>query len=372
VGGGQLGKMLLADARRMDIACHVLDPAADAPCALGAHQFTRGSLTDYDTVLAFGRTCHTVTIEIEHVNVDALAQLEAEGIPVFPQPAVLRVLQNKITQKAFYDAQGLATLPWQAYDSLADLQQAVAAGSQPLPFVWKSATGGYDGKGVAVVRTPDALEGLPEGACLAEQLADIQRELAVVVARTPEGQMACYPTIEMEFDPEANLVRFVFCPAQVHFRAHEKAYALATRTAEALGVVGLLAVELFYTTRGEVLINECAPRPHNSAHFTIEAAYTSQFEQHLRAILGLPLGSPALKQPAVMLNLTGEPGHSGPATYEGLARALAEPGTSLHLYGKAETRPHRKMGHITVVAPTRRQATRIARYAHEHVRVVDL
>ena len=374
VGGGQLGKMLLADTKRMSIRTHVLDPDGNAVAAKGADKFEVGSLTDYGTVLAFGSECDAVTIEIENVNVEALTALEAMGKRVFPQPRVIGLLQDKIAQKDFYAANKLPTAPYRVFKAeegniKEQLLNYLSGPTAKFPIVWKAARGGYDGKGVQVLHNQADAESLPEVPCLLELAVPIQKELAVVLARDESGQVTCYPTIEMEFDERANLVRYCACPAVLPRSVHQKAYTLAYQTAEALGIVGVLAVELFYTTGGELLINECAPRVHNSAHFTIEAAYTSQFEQHIRAVLGLPFGSSALIQPAVMLNFTGEPDHSGPVHYEGVSEALAEPGLSLHLYGKAETRPFRKMGHATIAASSLRAAWRSARYAESVLKI---
>lgn len=374
VGGGQLGKMLLADANRMDLKVHVLDPDANAVAANGADKFEVGSLTDFGTVLAFGLECDAITIEIENVNVEALTALEAIGKRVFPQPRVIGLLQDKIEQKDFYAANKLPTAPYRVFNQAdgqnkAGLLDYLNGPTVKYPIVWKAAKGGYDGKGVQVLQNQADAESLPDVPCLLELAVPIQKELAVVLARDEAGQVTCYPTIEMEFDERANLVRYCACPAVLPRSVHQKAYSLAYQTAEALGIVGVLAVELFYTTSGELLINECAPRVHNSAHFTIEAAYTSQFEQHLRAVLGLPFGSSALIQPAVMLNLTGEPEHSGPVHYEGVKEALAESGLRLHLYGKAETRPFRKMGHATITATSLRTAWRSARYAESVLKI---
>lgn len=349
LGGGQLGKMVLAEARRLDIGVRVLDPSADAPCRLGAQQFTQGSFQDYDTVLAFAQGADAVAIEIESVNADALEALEAQGIPCFPQSHVLRVIKNKVAQKQFYADHQLPTSDFQRFASKADLLAAIEAGTCSFPFVWKLGEGGYDGFGVSVVRTAEDAATLAEGECIAETLVDIACEIGVVVARALDGSSQAFPAVEMEFHPTANQVEFVVCPTSLPAHVVQEAEALALAVSEAFQAQGLLAVELFYTTQGIWLVNEVAPRPHNSGHLTIEACPTSQFEQLLRCMCRLPLGDTQLKQPAAMANIVGAAGYSGPVYYEGLDQAMQTPGTAFHIYGKSQTRPFRKMGHLTAV-----------------------
>ena len=349
LGGGQLGKMFLAEALRMDVGVRALDPDAEAPCRWGVRRFAVGDFTDYATVMEFARGAQAAVIEIETVNVDALADLEAEGVRCFPPAAALRTIQNKGAQKDFWAANGLPTSHYERFDAASGLREAVDSGRWTLPLVWKLAQGGYDGFGVSVIRHRSELDGLPEQPCVAETLVDIAEEIGVIVARHPDGSMATFPPVAMEFHPSANQVEFVVCPAPLPAEALAEAEELARRAASALGILGLLAVELFYTRDGQWLINEVAPRPHNSGHLTIEGCETSQFEQLLRCATGLPLGSTALRQPTVMANVVGAEGHHGPVAYEGLERALSVPGTRLHLYGKSETRPFRKLGHWTAV-----------------------
>jgi len=349
LGGGQLGKMFLAEALRMDVGVRALDPDAEAPCRWGVRRFAVGDFTDYATVMEFARGAQAAVIEIETVNVDALADLEAEGVRCFPPAAALRTIQNKGAQKDFWAANGLPTSHYERFDAASGLREAVDSGRWTLPLVWKLAQGGYDGFGVSVIRHRSELDGLPEQPCIAESLVDIAQEIGVIVARHPDGSMATFPPVAMEFHPSANQVEFVVCPAPLPAEALAEAEELARRAASALGILGLLAVELFYTRDGQWLINEVAPRPHNSGHLTIEGCETSQFEQLLRCATGLPLGSTALRQPTVMANVVGAEGHHGPVAYEGLERALSVPGTRLHLYGKSETRPFRKLGHWTAV-----------------------
>ncbi len=372
LGGGQLGKMLLTETRKFDIATKVLDPSAEAPCRIGSNTFVQGSLTDFDTVYQFGKDVQVLTIEIENVNVDALEKLQAEGVQVYPSPQTIRQIQNKAVQKQFYAANGIPTAPFSVFESLTDLRAAAEAGRLKLPFVWKSARFGYDGNGVKIVRQLTDLNGLPDGQCIAENLVPFAKELAVIVARSSQGEVCTYPVVEMEFHPEANQVEYVICPARIDDAVAQKARAIAVQVAEAFGVVGLLAVELFQTADDEILVNEVAPRPHNSGHYSIEAAYTNQFEQHLRAILGLPLGSTQSKVAGVMVNLVGAEGEQGEVVYENIAQILAMEGVTPHIYGKKETRPFRKMGHVTIVNPEVAQARAIAEQVKRTIRVIAL
>ncbi len=351
LGGGQLGKMMGIAAADWHLPISFLDTAADFPAGPVSHQFVEGSFKAYDDVLQFGRTQDVVTIEIEHVNLDALRQLKADGIPVHPRPEALALINDKGLQNRFYRDHGFPTPAFQEYDHEEALRKAVQDGRQALPFVQKTRTAGYDGKGVFVVQSMYQLDHLLSGPCVAEELIDIDKELAVIVARNPAGQTAVYPMVEMEFNPEANLVEFLLCPSRVAEELKQEATQLAVRLIESLDICGLLAVELFLTRDGRILVNEVAPRPHNSGHHTIDSCVTSQFQQHLRGVLDLPLGDPSLHTPAVMVNVLGEPGHTGPVRYEGMEKVLAIPGAYVHLYGKLETRPFRKMGHVTVIDP---------------------
>ncbi len=344
LGGGQLGRMLLQEAANYDVRSAVLDPSADAPCASICHEFTRGSFQDYDTVLAFGRGKDVITIEIEHVNTQALEELENEGVQVFPRPSFLRMVQDKGLQKEFYTKNNIPTAPYRLIDSLTQLEGA----NNEFPFVLKSRTGGYDGKGVRVIKSADDLSDVFEGPCVVEEMIPFVKELSIIIARNKQGETRVFPLVEMEFNPQANLVEFLFSPAHVSSEIEIEARNIALKIVESSDFVGLLAVELFLTRDGSLLVNEMAPRPHNSGHHTIEACTTSQYEQHLRAILSLPLGATHLIQPAVMVNLLGAPGHDGPVYYKGLIEALEKPGVHIHIYGKPHTKPFRKMGHVTV------------------------
>jgi len=372
VGGGQLGKMLLTETQRLDIKTKILDPAANAPSRVGSKEFVQGSLLDYNTVYNFGKDCDVITIEIENVNTEALAALEKEGKKVFPQAAVIDLIKNKITQKEFYKAEGIPTAPFKTFPSKAELIKACEDSSQSLPFVWKVATGGFDGRGVSVIRSLSDLKDLPDAPCLSEELIPFDKEIAVIVARSEKGEIKAFPTVEMDFHPTANLVEFVFSPGKLSPQISTAAQSLAQHIAEKLGLVGILAVEMFLTKTGDLLINEVAPRVHNSGHLSIEGNICSQFEQHLRAILNLPLGDSQTIQPAVMVNLVGEEGYTGPVKYQGIEELMAMSGVYIHLYGKAETRPFRKMGHVTIIAPNLEEARSKAKIVKETIKVISI
>ncbi len=371
LGGGQLGKMLLYETRKFDIQTFVLDPSEEAPCRIAANYFQQGELMDFDTVLNFGRKVDLLTFEIEGVNIEALKQLEKEGIKVYPSSQTLEKIQDKSVQKKFYTSNNIPTAPYQVFDSREGMVKALEEGNLKMPFVWKSTTGGYDGRGVMVVRTGDDLEQITPGACIAEDLVPFKNELAVIVARSPSGEIKTFPVVEMEFHPTANQVEYVVCPARIEESVAEKAREIAKNVSEAFQHHGLLAVEMFQTKDDEILVNEVAPRPHNSGHYSIEASFTNQFEQHLRAILDLPLGSTESKLGGIMVNLSGEEGHSGPVSYKNIDRILKLPGVTPHIYGKQLTRPFRKMGHVTIVNQDLNEARRIAEEVKKTIKVVS-
>lgn len=371
LGGGQLGKMLLTETRKFDIATKVMDAAADAPARFATNEFVRGDLLDYDAVYHFGKGVDVLTFEIENVNVAALEQLEREGVKVYPTPQSLNIIQNKASQKLFYEQHQIPTTPFQVFEDLNQLKQAAEKGEVTFPFVWKSARFGYDGNGVKVVRSLADLQQLPQGQCLAEMMIPFKNELAVIVVRSPKGEMKTYPVVEMEFHPEANQVEYVICPARIPDEIAQKAQAVALQVADAFNSVGLLAVEMFQTQNDEILVNEVAPRPHNSGHYSIEASYTNQFEQHLRAILNLPLGATESKVAGVMVNLVGEEGFQGDVVYENIEQIMAMQGVTPHIYGKRQTRPFRKMGHVTIVNPNLSKAREIAQEVKQTIRVVS-
>lgn len=370
LGGGQLGKMLLTETRKFDITTKVLDPSLDAPCRIACNTFVQGNLTDFNTVYNFGKDVEVLTIEIENVNVEALEELQTEGVKVYPSPQTIKNIQNKATQKQFYATHGIPTAPFQVFQNTESLKKAINEQQLTLPFVWKSARFGYDGNGVKIVRQLTDLNLLPNDQCIAESLVPFKKELAVIVARNVKGQVRTYPVVEMEFHPEANQVEYVLCPARIEEAVAQKARTIAMQVAQAFEVVGLLAVELFQTENDEILVNEVAPRPHNSGHYSIEAAYTNQFEQHLRAILNLPLGSTESKVAGVMVNLVGAEGYQGKVVYENIEQIMAMEGVTPHIYGKKETRPFRKMGHVTIVNPNINKARQIAEQVKNTIRVI--
>ncbi|WP_066758087.1 5-(carboxyamino)imidazole ribonucleotide synthase [Crocinitomix algicola] len=367
LGGGQLGRMFIQEALNLDIHVHILDPEQDAPCAPIAHHFVQGDIKDFDTVYNFGKDKDVVTIEIEHVNVDALEQLEKDGVQVYPQPRVIRLIQDKGSQKEFYEKENIPTAPFRLVAENADLQDHL----DYLPYMQKARKGGYDGKGVQAIKSTDDFSKAFTTASVLESFIDFEKELSVIVARNKDGATTTYPIVELEFNPTANLVEFLFAPADVTNEIAETAQKIAIDIITKLDMVGLLAVELFLTKSGEVLVNEIAPRPHNSGHQTIEANYTSQYEQHLRSIINLPLGSTNAIQPSVMVNLLGEPNHTGKAKYEGIETVLAMEGVFPHLYGKTNTKPFRKMGHITITNATLNKAKEIAFKVKETLKVVS-
>ena len=371
LGGGQLGKMLLYTTRKWDIKTSVLDPSEEAPCKIACDYFEVGDFKDYDTVYQFGKKVDVLTFEIEHVNLEALKQLEKEGVHVYPSAATLEVIQNKSTQKDFYKNNNIPTAPHQNFDDVYQLKEAIKNKELNLPFVWKSALLGYDGNGVSIIKNTEQLESLPNVACLAELLVPFTHELGVIVCRNPSGEVVAYPTVEMEFHPEANQVEYVLCPSRLDKTITDKAQKVALQVSRSFEHVGLLAVELFLTKTGDILVNEVAPRPHNSGHVTIETAYTDQFEQHIRAILDLPLGNPENKVSGVMVNLVGAENHSGAVHYENMNTILNMPGVIPHIYGKKDTRPFRKMGHVTIVNENLNEARKIAEVVKKTIQVIS-
>ena len=343
LGGGQLGKMMLVKCRQWDVFTKVLDPSPTAPARLLVDDFIVGDLMDYHTVVDFGQQADVVTIEIENVNVEALYSLERQGKKVYPKPATLEIIQSKARQKQFYADNQFPSSPFKMFAHKPDWKDI------ETPCIWKASRFGYDGFGVKKIETQSEWESIPDVPCILEDCVSIAREIAVIVARNDKGECVSYRPVEMEFHPQANQVEFVFTPSTLNEKQLADSQKLAEQVAHGLEHVGLLAVELFLSDEGALLVNEVAPRPHNSGHLTIEAATTSQFEQHLRTILGLPFGDCQFFHNAIMVNLVGAKDFQGPVLYEGMDDLLNVSGLHVHLYGKAETRPMRKMGHITLV-----------------------
>ena len=367
LGGGQLGRMLLAETQKFDVHTCILDANTDAPCAPYANEFTQGNLLDYKSVYNFGKKVDVLTIEIEHVNIEALYKLEEEGVKVYPQPRVIETIQHKGKQKDFYAEKGIPTSPHIRFNTKKELLSSI---DWEFPYVWKSAQFGYDGMGVKIVKSQDDLQNLPDTECIVEKLIPFKNELAVIVARNAKGQVKTYPVVEMEFHPEANQVEYVICPARIDDTVAAKARRVAMDVANAFEHVGLLAVEMFQTAEDEIIVNEVAPRTHNSGHYSIEASHTSQFEQHLRTILNLPLGNTESKLAGIMVNLVGAEGHEGKVVYEKIEDILKIDGVTPHMYGKKITKPFRKMGHVTIVHKDISVARKTAELVKNTVKVI--
>ena len=371
LGGGQLGKMLLFDTRKFDIQTYVLDPSDEAPSKIACNQFFKGDLMDFETVYNFGKKVDVLTFEIELVNLEALAKLENEGLKIYPSPKTLKLIQNKGIQKDFYTEHAIPTAKYKRFDNLKSLIVDILDSKTKLPFVWKCTEFGYDGNGVKVIKQLSDLDNLANVECIAEEMVPFKNELAVIVCRNSSGEIKTYPVVEMEFHQEANQVEYVICPARIDAKVAEKARAIALHVSEKFNHVGLLAVEMFQTEEDEILVNEVAPRPHNSGHYSIEASYTSQFENHLRAILDLPLGNTESKVAGIMVNLVGAEGYTGDVIYENIEKILGWNGVTPHIYGKKQTRPFRKMGHVTIVNQDIKEARRIAEDVKNTIRVIS-
>ncbi|WP_183560254.1 5-(carboxyamino)imidazole ribonucleotide synthase [Mucilaginibacter sp. SP1R1] len=367
LGGGQLGRMLIQQAINYNVTVKILDPDREAPCRKLCDEFTVGSLSDYETVYNFGKNVDLLTIEIEKVNVDALEQLEKEGVLVYPQSRIIRLIQDKGLQKQFFKENGIPTADFQIISSPQQLQQSFIS----FPYIQKLRRDGYDGKGVYKVADASYLPGAFKEPSLIEKWVDFEKEIGVIVARNENGEIRTFPLVEMEFNPEANLVEFLISPSTLPFEIHEQAEQIAKKIAESLKIVGLLAVEMFLDKHGKILVNELAPRPHNSGHQTIEGNVVSQFEQHLRAIFNQPMGDTACLNNAIMVNVLGEVGYEGPAIYQGIEKVLKLSGVYVHLYGKALTKPFRKMGHVTIVDADREQAIEKARFVQKTLKVIS-
>lgn len=365
LGGGQLGRMFIQEAISYNVDVHVIDPDENAPCKDISTTFTQGSLKDFDTVYNFGKDKDVITIEIEHVNTDALLKLEEEGVTVYPQPSILKMIQDKGLQKEFYTTNNIPTAPYELVTNKAEID----ALRSNFPFMQKMRKGGYDGKGVTPLRNDADMEKAFDQPSVLEKFVDFEKEISVIVSRNANGDVASYPVVELDFNPEANLVDFLFAPANISESAESQARQIAEELVAKTQIVGLLAVEMFLTKDGKVLVNEVAPRTHNSGHQSIEGNVTSQFEQHMRSVLNLPLGSTEMIRPSVMVNILGEKGFDGEAIYEGLDDIIAMPGVHVHLYGKKFTRPFRKMGHVTVTAATLDEAKAIAQKVKETLKV---
>lgn len=372
LGGGQLGKMLLLKANQWNLYTRVLTQDLEAPLQLACSELHAGNLMDYQTVYSFGRECDVLTIEIEHVNTDALERLDSEGVIVHPRPSALKTVNDKGLQKLFFKTHGIPTAPFQLYENKKAILDAVSKKELHLPFVQKSRKGGYDGRGVFVVNRTEDLEQLMDCPSVVEEKVSIAREISVIAARNERGDVVVYEPVGMEFNPEANLLDLLVFPEPLPEDLHNQAQNIAKELISALDVCGLLAVEMFLDVNNHLWVNEIAPRPHNSGHQTIESCFTSQYEQHLRGILGLPLGPVEVIIPSVMVNILGWPGYKGKVVYENLATVLQHPGVHVHIYGKNETRPFRKMGHVTITHKNPEEARKIALWVKNTLKVVSL
>jgi 5-(carboxyamino)imidazole ribonucleotide synthase len=371
IAGGQLGKMLVLAASNWNVNTYVMDKDDHCPASSSCTFFFKGDPLNFDDVYEFGHLVDILTLELENVNVEALKKLKNEGKKVYPDPQKLEIIQDKGLQKQFFEKINVPSPSFNLFKDKQDIINSINGGKLSFPFVQKLRKGGYDGKGVAIINSKDDLEILLEGASEVEDYIEIDKEISAIVARNEWGEVKCHPTVEMEFNPKANLVEKLICPSTLPAEIEKEAEDIAIKIITELNLYGILAVEMFVDKNKKVWVNEIAPRTHNSGHHTIESAITSQFEQQLRAIFNLPLGSTHLKLPAVMINLLGEPGFEGRVKYEGLTECMAIEGVKIHLYGKKVTKPFRKMGHVTVLAPTIDEAKSKADFVKQKMKVVS-
>ena len=371
LGGGQLGKMLLSTTRKWDIKTKVLDNNPNAPAKLSCNEFHVGNLMDYQTVLNFAKNIDVLTIEIENVNIKALEEIEKKGIKVYPQPNILKIIQNKLKQKLFYKKHNIPTALFKEFESKKSIKEKVIHGDLCFPFVWKSNSMGYDGFGVKIIKSNRDIEELNDTPGFIEDLIEIKKELSVIICRNAKGEIKNFPVVEMIFNNDSNQVEYIISPARINNEISRKAISIALKLSKLYNHVGIMAIELFLTYDNEILINEVAPRPHNSGHFSIEMSYTSQFEQHIRAILGLPLGEAKNKISGVMVNLVGEKQNNGPVKFSNIDQIMTIEGVTPHIYGKKETRPNRKMGHVTIVNEKIENAIKIAKKVKETIKVIS-
>lgn len=369
IAGGQLGKMLALAASNWDIKTFILDPDAQCPAASCSSVFVKGNYLNFDDVYNFGKKVDMITFEIENVNIEALKKLKQEGLKIYPNPETLELIKDKGRQKEFYLKHNIPSAFFELYKSKQEIITAIENGELRFPFVQKLRTGGYDGKGVAAIKTNIDVVNLLEGESVIEESINIKKEISIIAARNNHGEIKCFPPVEMEFNPTANLVEKLICPASIEESISTEAMQLVVKIISSLTFCGLLAVEVFVDNQNKVWINEIAPRPHNSGHHTIESAITSQYEQLLRAIFNFPLGSTHLKSPAIMINLLGEQGYEGKVKYEGLTEAMAVEGVKIHLYGKKITKPFRKMGHVTILSHSIEEAMKNAEIVKQKLKI---
>ena len=371
IAGGQLGKMLVLAASNWNVKTYILDKDEHCPASSACTYFFKGDQLNYNDVYKFGQLVDVLTLELENVNLDALKKLKSEGKRIIPNPDKLQLIRDKGLQKQFYEKYKIPSAPFTFYENKQTIIDTINAGKLSFPFVQKIRIGGYDGRGVAVINSEDDLGDLLEGLSLTEEKIKVAKEISAIVARNERGEVKCHPTVEMEFNPRANLVEKLICPSSLPAQIEKDAENLAEKIITDLDFYGLLAVEMFVDKNNKLWVNEIAPRPHNSGHHTIESTITSQFEQHLRAVFNLPLGSTKLKIPSVMINLLGEPGYEGRVKYEGLTECMAIEGVKIHLYGKKTTKPYRKMGHVNVIATTIEEAKSKAELVKQKMKVLS-
>jgi len=371
LGGGQLGKMTLEVSNKWGIKIYILDPDENCPSKSLCNKFFQGDLMDFNTVYNFGKEVDIITIEIENINVEALEQLKKENKIVYPQPQVLKIVQDKSLQKEFYFNNNIPSTPFKIFNSKDEIKKFLSKEGRSYPFIWKSSKMGYDGYGVKVIDNNNSIEDIPDKHCIIEDKAEIKKELSVMVVSRPSGELINYPVVEMEFNTKTNQIEYIISPARISQEIKEKAENLALRVCKSFGNIGLLAVEMFLTIDGDLLVNEVAPRPHNSYHFSIEGSETSQFEQLIRSILDLPIGNTNMTGKSVMVNLVGEPDTKGPVVYKNMDQIIGIKGVNPHIYEKKETRPNRKMGHITVINSDIETAIKIAKEIKQTVRVTS-
>lgn len=371
LGGGQLGKMTLEVSNKWGIKIYILDPDENCPSKSLCNKFFQGDLMDFNTVYNFGKEVDIITIEIENINVEALEQLKKENKIVYPQPQVLKIVQDKSLQKEFYFKNNIPSTPFRIFNSKDEIKKFLSKEGRSYPFIWKSSKMGYDGYGVKVIDNNNSIEDIPDKHCIIEDKVEIKKELSVMVVSRPSGELINYPVVEMEFNTKTNQIEYIISPARISQEIKEKAENLALRVCKSFGNIGLLAVEMFLTIDGDLLVNEVAPRPHNSYHFSIEGSETSQFEQLIRSILDLPIGNTNMTGKSVMVNLVGEPDTKGPVVYKNMNQIIGIKGVNPHIYEKKETRPNRKMGHITVINSDIETAIKIAKEIKQTVRVTS-
>ena len=369
LGGGQLGKMLCEAGMAWHLPVSVLDRDISMPAAPYSTRFVPGNFKNYEDVYTFGKTVDILTIEIEHVNLNALFDLEKEGIKIYPKPDALVHIIDKGLQKKFFSDNHIPTASFELFDSKLDILEALYEKRLSFPFIQKARTEGYDGRGVSVIRDETDLEKVMNVPSVTETMVDIDKEISVITARNPSGQIATYDPVEMVFRDQANLLDMLISPARLDERQRTLFMELAERIIQKMDIVGLLAVEFFLDRDGQIFVNEMAPRPHNSGHQTIENNLVSQYQQHLRAILDWPLATPKQLSPAVMINLLGESGASGIPFIENLERALKTEGLFLHWYGKTRVEPFRKMGHMTLLSDSVEKAISMGSTLRELVKI---